>query len=499
MTIGLDSNGQRIRPTRGGRAKCQICTEELIAHCGDIYTWHWQHRQDRDCDPWKEHETEWHRGWKNKFPKDWQEVVMTNEDGEKHLADIKTQDDLVIEFQNSSISTTTIEIREEFYGDMIWVINAQEFKDNFKIWSAVKSKLRKLEQRLDTRTENIEYDLNEEIKELGKEIETKENLRTNKFNELKGFQKDLQLLEESLVNIAQLSERVITYWKTSSYDYFISSLTSKFDPVYKQSILTNDTETKALKKEINELKGQKKRIEAKPDIEFENRLLKVIEANELSKSNYHKAILIKRDSINTFFKVSEKIRNDMDFNNLHYRVRDFLIAIDPTDALKAIEQKIERSNQDLREKESVYEDVKQKMTDTLKKALTDKISRVTKVVDSVSSEDDDLLAQLSDLQIKVEMKKLKKHDELTIAKQQVKDEREEKRFEVMTANKGVYYYDWKHERTTWRVANSPIYFDMGDGTLFRKVSDGQFQKYSDEDFVKIYGVKITAGNKMYKT
>ncbi|MFM7851984.1 MAG: competence protein CoiA family protein, partial [Flammeovirgaceae bacterium] len=142
MTIGLDLNGQRIRPTPGGRAKCQICTEELIAHCGDIYTWHWQHRQDRDCDPWKEHETEWHRGWKNKFPKDWQEVVMTNEDGEKHLADIKTQDDLVIEFQNSSISTTTIEIREEFYGDMIWVINAQEFKDNFKIWSAVKSKLR---------------------------------------------------------------------------------------------------------------------------------------------------------------------------------------------------------------------------------------------------------------------------------------------------------------------------------------------------------------------
>ena len=437
MTIGLDSNGQRIRPTPGGRARCQICTEELVAHCGDIYTWHWQHRQDRYCDPWKEHETEWHRGWKNKFPKDWQEVVVTNEDGERHLADIKTQDDIVIEFQNSSISTTTIEIREEFYRDMIWVINAQEFKDNFKIWSAVKSKLRKLEQRLDTRIENIEYDLNEEIKELREEIKTKENLRNNKFNELKGFQKDLQLLEETLVNITQLSERVITYWRTSSYDHFISSLTSKFDPAYKQSILTNDTETKVLLKEIEDLKGLKKRIEAKQDIEFESKLLKVIEVNDLNKSNYHKAILIKRDSINTLFKVSEKIRNELEFNNLQYRVRDFLIAIDPTDVLKAIEEKIERSGQGLKEKESVYENVKRKMTDALKETLTDKISRMTKVVDSVGNEDDDLLAQLSDLQIKAEMKELKKHDVLTIAKQQVKDERAEKRFEVMTANKGV--------------------------------------------------------------
>lgn len=489
MTIGLDLSGQRVRPTPGGRAKCQICTQELIAHCGDIYTWHWKHRQDRDCDPWKEHETEWHRGWKNKFPKDWQEVVMTNEDGEKHLADIKTQDDLVIEFQNSSISTTTIEIREEFYGDMIWVINAQEFKDNFKIWSAVKSKLRKLEQRLDARIETVEYDLNEEIKELREEIKTKERLRSNKFNELKGFQKDLLLLEESLVNITQLSERLITYWRTSSYDYFISSLISKFDPVYKQSILANDTETKVLLKEIEDLKGQKKRIEAKPDIEFENKLLKVIEVNELSKSNYHKAILIKRDSINTLFKVSQKIRTELEFNNLQYRVRDFVLAIDPTDALKAIEQKIERSNQDLREKESVYQEVKRKMTDALREALTDKISRMTKVVDSVGNEDDDLIAQLSYLEMKVEMKELKRQDELTTAKQQVKDERTKMRFEVMTANKGVYYYEWKHERSTWRVANSPIYFDMGDGTLFRKISDGKFQKYSTEDFIKIYGVK----------
>jgi hypothetical protein len=489
MTIGLDPNGQRILPTPGGRAKCQICTAELIAHCGDIYTWHWKHRQDRDCDPWKEHETEWHRAWKNKFPKDWQEVVITNEDGEKHLADIKTQDDLVIEFQNSSISTTTIEIREEFYEDMIWVINAQEFKDNFKIRSAVKSNLRKLEQRFDTIIENAEYDLNEEIKELRSELEAKEKLRKDKFNKFKGLQKDLLQLEESLANLTELNERIITYWRTSSYDYFLSSLISKIDPAHKQSILTNDIKTQNQKKEIEELKGLKKRIEDKSDIEFEGKPLKVIEVNELSRSNYQKAILIRRDSVNTFFKEGVKIKSELEFNNLQYRIRDFLIAIDPTDALKLIEQKIEKSSQDIKEMEVLNETIKQAMTVSLKDVLTEKISGLTELIDSVNNQDDDLITQLSDLRTKVEIKELKKQDELTATKQLVKDERSEKRYEVMTANKGVYYYDWKHERTTWRVANSPIYFDWGDGTLFKKVSDGQFQKYSVEDFVKIYGVK----------
>ncbi len=93
MNIALDKNGERISPTPKARAICQVCRDELVAHCGDIYTWHWQHRNDGNCDPWKEHETEWHRTWKSRFPKDWQEVAITNEDGERHLADIRTPEE----------------------------------------------------------------------------------------------------------------------------------------------------------------------------------------------------------------------------------------------------------------------------------------------------------------------------------------------------------------------------------------------------------------------
>ncbi len=43
------------------------------------------------------------------------------------------------------------------------------------------------------------------------------------------------------------------------------------------------------------LSGIKAFIEAKQEIQFEGKKLKVIEFKELSESNYHKAVLIKRN------------------------------------------------------------------------------------------------------------------------------------------------------------------------------------------------------------
>ena len=62
--------------------------------------------------------------WKNKFPLDSQEVIqfdlLTNE---KHIADVKTSHNLVIEFQHSVISIEELSAREKFYGDMIWIVD----------------------------------------------------------------------------------------------------------------------------------------------------------------------------------------------------------------------------------------------------------------------------------------------------------------------------------------------------------------------------------------
>ena len=107
----------------------------MISKCGTKVIWHWAHSPKRDCDPWWENETPWHREWKSYFPKEWRERV--HEDlatGEKHIADVKTDTELVIEFQNSPMPPGELESREQFYGNMIWIVNGEKFKSRFHIF-----------------------------------------------------------------------------------------------------------------------------------------------------------------------------------------------------------------------------------------------------------------------------------------------------------------------------------------------------------------------------
>src|SRR5690606_11582036 len=88
---------------KGGKGNCPCCGSELIAKCGELKINHWAHKGARNCDTWWENETEWHRKWKNNFPKEWQEIIHFDEKGEKHIADVKTEKGWVLEFQHSYI------------------------------------------------------------------------------------------------------------------------------------------------------------------------------------------------------------------------------------------------------------------------------------------------------------------------------------------------------------------------------------------------------------
>jgi len=127
-------NNDKVEAFKGGRGRCILCREETIAKCGTKKVNHWAHKSIIKCDSWWENETEWHREWKNKFPKEWQEIIHHSEiTGEKHIADIKTPNGLIIELQNSPISTDELNSREEFYKNLIWIVNGQAFKNSFHI------------------------------------------------------------------------------------------------------------------------------------------------------------------------------------------------------------------------------------------------------------------------------------------------------------------------------------------------------------------------------
>jgi hypothetical protein len=132
-------DGERLRPSSTGeRAKCSGCGGEVMSKCGEINIHHWAHLSGEDCDSWSEPEGEWHLHWKNKFPKEWQEVYIEG-DGKVHRADVKTPNGTVIELQSSSISSEEIMEREDFYsryaGGMIWVVDGRDFVHRWKAFN----------------------------------------------------------------------------------------------------------------------------------------------------------------------------------------------------------------------------------------------------------------------------------------------------------------------------------------------------------------------------
>lgn len=116
----VEGRRQEAQPNLSG--KCPICEQPMVAKCGELRSSHWAHRSTLLCDPWWENETEWHRSWKDQFPVDWQEFVYRAATGEKHVADVRTDHEWVIEFQHSHIKPEERRSRDIFYRKLVWVI-----------------------------------------------------------------------------------------------------------------------------------------------------------------------------------------------------------------------------------------------------------------------------------------------------------------------------------------------------------------------------------------
>lgn len=144
MLLALSEN-TLIPPIKNTIAKCPLCKSNVVSKCGEINIHHWAHKINEGCDSWSEPETYWHKSWKNSFPIDNREVVIQKY-GKKHFADLYTYDDIVIELQNSSISSETIREREDFYGKrLLWILNGGRFRNHISIFQNDRIKEIKLE------------------------------------------------------------------------------------------------------------------------------------------------------------------------------------------------------------------------------------------------------------------------------------------------------------------------------------------------------------------
>lgn len=124
-------DGKRQEATLGTKGKCATCGAPALAKCGPKIMHHWAHAGRKNCDPWWENETDWHRAWKNLFPVECREVSHTAPNGEVHRADIRTSGGLYVEVQHSAMTDAERESREAFYKNLIWIVDARRFANSF--------------------------------------------------------------------------------------------------------------------------------------------------------------------------------------------------------------------------------------------------------------------------------------------------------------------------------------------------------------------------------
>lgn len=129
MLPAVDMHGNRIAPTKGGRGICPGCGGEMHAKCGETKVHHWAHVSVKDCDSWSDNRTSpWHMAWQECFPEECREVFVG--ENNEHRADVKGQK-MILEVQKSTISAEKIREREEFYGDMSWMLCGEDFESRF--------------------------------------------------------------------------------------------------------------------------------------------------------------------------------------------------------------------------------------------------------------------------------------------------------------------------------------------------------------------------------
>lgn len=127
-------DGRKVAPFSKGVGVCPACGNRTVAKCGSVKVWHWAHANRESCDPWWENETPWHRAWKAHWSIEHQEILhISEESGERHIADVKNSSGLVLEFQNSPMDDQELTSREAFYGNMVWIVNGLSFLKNIEI------------------------------------------------------------------------------------------------------------------------------------------------------------------------------------------------------------------------------------------------------------------------------------------------------------------------------------------------------------------------------
>lgn len=473
MLYANSENNERIEPSKGAKAFCPFCGQKVKAICGEIYVHHWRHDSLENCDSWYENETDWHRNWKKEFPESWREFIVSR-NGKKHIADIRTDNEFVLELQNSSISKTTIQIREKFYGKMVWLINAESFKENFSIYSVVTSKLRQLEnsysyEYLNSGDENVFLiekdiieDLNNDLQQLYWNIEKSEN----EINKYDNYLNNIDAAYDEIVRNISWSE--LSDFKSERLNE-LKSFQQKIDEINKA-----ENENNEQKEKINQLRNC-------TVLDYEN--YKVVDFEQVSPKSFALCKVIESETINSFFPVVLNVESEYKFSSLSYQNEKYTLIID----LSSKETKLNKQIEDLKSRKVSLQNQIDDVNILIKKEIVSFLQKMKEIENvealSIKEELENKKSQLelaeNDLQNK--LSEQRKANEAYSA--QLSIEKKEEEIDIKRTYKKCYTYNWKHRRKTWDYADCTVFMDFGSH-IFEIIDKQNLKKIDKNEFIE---------------
>jgi competence CoiA-like predicted nuclease len=485
LFYALNKDGQRIKPFLRGKGFCPLCNAPVKAYCGEIYEWHWKHKTKNSCDQWFEVETKWHRDWKNKFSSELQEVTVINSNGERHFADIKLNNGLVIELQNSPISPRIIRQRENFYKKMIWILNANKFIGNFKIRSVVNSRLRDLDNQLENEKYNKIRSIEVNIQNLKQQIIQLHQQRFLLMDKLYLLQEKQNTFSNINVAPSLFVKRMIEHWRDKNrfYEKYISELLYEIEEKYKNRVIQIVKDLNELDKNILNTENEIQMFEKFPDYLIRDVNFKILPFVNNYKYDITDLKVAKQKTLETLLPEIEDIRSLEDLKKYKFKEMDYVILLDISERLVDYKYKLEILK---KKKMTTYDELLQYKKEITSLVLSWIEVNITTVDESIST----IKIEIANLDTKItecsnDKDSLMDNQNIEIKKieENINRKRPRQRTSIMFESKGLYSFRWKHKRKSWNAALKPIYFDLGKDFLFLLVNDFILQKIKLKDFL----------------
>lgn len=480
MLKALDENKNNIYPKKGGIGFCPNCGAVVKAYCGEIYTHHWRHLESQHCDDWGEAESDWHRAWKNNFPFDWQEVII-KENGEQHIADVRNSLGIVLELQNSSISSETIRIRERFYGYMIWLINANDFSDNFQIYSEVKAQLRYIESSYSYEEERLIG----EVEQDGKVMGQKEKLAEKEWKLTKEESKSKRIgaiIEDLEQRKGNLDDSLNSLMESK---FYIWNSHIEYKPKYKRNLEENDSKLKKLEEQRDGIIVKLEKLNSLKACTLRGfEQYKYINSSKLEPHYYQDCCLLDKSSDKSLFPEVIYFKSEWDFKQSANNPKCHLL-LNPSSLIESLNKEmggVESEMKDIKEaNQNLMDQMKSDYFNYLQQQLELKKNEIKSIEASINS----IKSDIGNLVVKVEQAKEEARIRNSNSIKALAKRKEKDQWNVKKKYKGLYGYHWKYRRKSWDYASAPIFLDFGQH-IFKVVDENTLRKLSIEEFIATY-------------